>query len=93
MNNENKLIAISNEEYRKSDYVSRSDLALLLKNPNDFWNVRYNNKVLEKTSAMAIGIELHAFLEGKELAHLEVLPSTEQGQIRIEGGKLQASVS
>ncbi len=85
----NTLITISNAEYRKHEAMSKSDFALLLKNPNDFWNVKYNGKTLKQTQGMLVGSCIHAFLEGEEYKDLIVLPSTEKGEIRLEGGALQ----
>lgn len=80
---------ITNAEYRNHCALSRSDLILLLKNPNDFYNVKFKNKKLEQTQAMLVGTEIHAFLEGAEFKDLIVLPSTDSGQIRFEGSGTQ----
>ena len=80
---------ITNSEYRNDPAISRSDLILLLKNPNDFYNVKYKGKKLEHTQAMLVGSEIHAFLEGAEFKDLIVLPSTTAGQIRFEGNGTQ----
>ena len=80
---------ITNSEYRNDPAFSRSDLILILKDLNDFYNVKYKGKKLKQTQAMMVGNEIHAFLEGAEFKDLIVLPSTDGGQIRFEGNGTQ----